>query len=147
MPSLTRYEGPPCARECFKPCPLEPDASRTKMKSTENQKLPKGTLELLILRGVGRGPQHGYALARWIEERSEGVLLIEEGSLYPAVHRLERAGFLSGEWGLAESGRRAKVYSLTSKGRKELKARTARWQELSGAISLVLRSNQAAEFA
>ena len=64
---------------------------RTEMKQEMKQSLPKGTLELLILRGISRGPQHGYALARWIEQRSEGALLIEEGSLYPAVHRLERA--------------------------------------------------------
>lgn len=95
-------------------------------------------LELLVLRGIQRGPQHGYALARWIEQRSEGGLVVEEGSLYPAVHRLERVGLLRGEWGVSESGRRAKVYSITESGRKELKARTERWQELTGAISLVL---------
>lgn len=107
-------------------------------KPRDVQALPKGTLELLILRGVERGPMHGYALARWIEQRSEGALLIEEGSLYPAVHRLERGGLLRGAWVLAESGRRARVYQLTTRGRKELKTRTTRWRELSGAISLVL---------
>ncbi|MFT5732551.1 MAG: transcriptional regulator [Planctomycetota bacterium] len=110
------------------------------MKDTKSQKLPKGTLELLVLRGISRGPQHGYALVRWIEQRSEGALLVEEGSLYPAVHRLERAGFLKGEWGVAESGRRAKVYSLTVTGKKELKTRTARWNELTGVIASVLRA-------
>ena len=110
------------------------------MTRRTNQSLPKGALELLILRGIRRGPQHGYALARWIEQRSEGALVVEEGSLYPAVHRLERAGFLRGEWGVAESGRRAKVYHLTAKGKKELDARTAQWTEMTGAIALVLRA-------
>ncbi len=111
------------------------------MKQRENQSLPKGTLELLILRGINRGPQHGYALVRWIEQRSKGALLVEEGSLYPAMHRLERAGLLRGKWGVAESGRRVKVYHLTAAGKKELKARTERWNELSGAIATVLRAN------
>ena len=111
------------------------------MAGPDSPGLPKGALELLILRGINRGPQHGYALARWIEERSEGALLVEEGSLYPAMHRLERAGLLRGEWGLAESGRGAKVYHLTAGGRKELVRRTERWEELAGAISMVLRAN------
>ena len=110
------------------------------MTQKENQALPKGALELLILRGIRRGPQHGYALARWIEQTSDGVLLVEEGSLYPAVHRLERAGYLRGEWGVAESGRRAKIYHLTANGKRELTARTQRWEKMTGAIALVLRA-------
>ncbi|MDG1049060.1 MAG: PadR family transcriptional regulator [Planctomycetota bacterium] len=102
-------------------------------------KLPRGTLEHLILRGISRIPQHGYALARWIEQRSEGGILIEEGSLYPAMHRLERAGYLSSSWGKAESGRRAKIYSITSRGQGELVDRNERWRELTSAIALVLR--------
>ena len=114
------------------------------MSDPNRPDLPRGALELLVLRGIQRGPPHGYALARWIEQRSEGALLVEEGSLYPALHRLEKAGFLQGQWGRAESGRRAKVYSLTDRGRKELMRRTERWNELTGAISQVLGASSLA---
>ena len=109
------------------------------MKNDPREKLPRGTLEHLILRGISRAPQHGYALARWIEQRSEGAILVEEGSLYPAMHRLEKAGYLSSAWGEAESGRRAKIYSITRRGEAELVDRNERWRELTGAIALVLR--------
>jgi transcriptional regulator len=105
--------------------------------------MPRGALELLVLKGLARGAQHGYALARWIETRSDGALLVEEGSLYPAVHRLERKGLLSADWGKTDSGRRAKFYTLTEDGKRELRRRTARWNKLANGVGLVLRARSA----
>ena len=108
--------------------------------SPERLDLPQGTLELLILKGLTRGRQHGYALARWIESRSEGQILVEEGSLYPAVHRMEKRGWISPEWGKTPSGRRARFYSLTDAGKDELATRKKRWGRLVDAVGSVLRS-------
>ena len=111
--------------------------------TNERLEMPKGTLELLILKGLVRRAQHGYGLARWIEGRSDGALLVEEGSLYPAVHRLERNGLVDAEWGKTDTGRRAKFYSLTDNGRQELRSRTTRWNKLVGGVALVLRARGA----
>ena len=111
--------------------------------SDERLEMPRGALELLILKGLARSSQHGYGLARWIEGRSDGALLVEEGSLYPAVHRLERKGLIAAEWGKTDTGRRAKFYTLTDNGRRELKSRTARWNKLAQGVSLVLRARGA----
>ena len=105
--------------------------------------MPRGALELLVLKGLARGSQHGYGLARWIEMRSDGALLVEEGSLYPAVHRLERRGLIDAEWGMTDTGRRAKSYSLSDDGRRELRRRTARWNKLANGVALVLRARSA----
>ena len=102
--------------------------------------LLQGTLDLLVLRALTRGTQHGYAVAEWIHQTSEDVLRVEEGALYPALHRLELRGFLSSEWGQSENNRRAKYYSLTPAGRKHLAAETEQWQRMSWAIARILQT-------
>jgi transcriptional regulator len=97
-----------------------------------------GTLELLILRTLADDPVHGYGIARNIRDRTEGVLDVEQGALYPALHRLNRRGFLRGEWGETETGRRARFYSLTEKGRAALAKEAARWDEHAKAVYAVL---------
>ena len=99
-----------------------------------------GTLDLLILRALEAGGLHGYAIGRWIRERSAGVLEVEEGALYPALHRLERRTLLAGSWGKTETGRRAKFYKLTPLGTEQLQAEAARWGEFSTAVRAVLKS-------
>jgi transcriptional regulator len=102
--------------------------------------LLQGTLDMLVLKAVSRGPRHGYSIAEWIQETSEDVLRVEEGALYPALHRLELRGLLSSEWGASENNRRAKFYSLTAAGRKELVAETEGWRRMSGAIARIMRT-------
>lgn len=97
-----------------------------------------GTLDLLVLRSLEAGPLHGYAIGRWIRERSAGVLDVEEGALYPALHRLEKRGLLGGSWGRTETGRRAKFYALSSEGAQALATEAARWSEFSTAVRGVL---------
>ena len=98
-----------------------------------------GTLDILVLRTLRGDPRHGYAIGRAIREGSEGVLSVEEGALYPALHRLERKGLLEAEWGKTETGRRAKFYRLTVSGVAHLDHEAARWEEFSGAVSAILR--------
>ena len=98
-----------------------------------------GTLELLILRTLANDLVHGYGIARNIREETDGVLDVEQGALYPALHRLNRRGFLRGEWGETETGRRARFYSLTKKGQAALAQETARWDEHAQAVYAVLR--------
>lgn len=105
--------------------------------------LMQGTLDLLILRTLRAGAKHGYAIAHHIQEVSDGVLKVEEGSLYPALHRMERRGWIEAEWGLSDSKRKAKYYRLTNSGRAQLKAKTKTWQSLVGAIASVLGSRSA----
>ena len=97
-----------------------------------------GTLDLLILRTLRGEPVHGYAIARWIRDRTRGVLDVEQGALYPALHRLNRRGWIRGDWGETETGRRARFYSLTEKGRKALEHEAARWDEHARAVYAVL---------
>ena len=97
-----------------------------------------GTLDVLILKTLSWGPMHGYAIGRWIRETTGEVLTIEEGALYPALHRLERKGLLEEEWRLTETNRQAKFYTLTAAGRKHLRAEMQRWSEYSTAVSTVL---------
>ncbi|MGC4052246.1 MAG: PadR family transcriptional regulator [Paludibaculum sp.] len=101
--------------------------------------LVQGTLDLLILKTLTLGPQHGWSIAQLIKERSEEVLLVQQGSLYPALHRLETQGFIESEWGDSENNRRAKFYSLTRKGNQYLKEEEANWERLSRAIGLIVR--------
>lgn len=98
----------------------------------------RGALDALILKTLSRGPRHGYAIARWLEETTGDALRIEEGSLYPALYRLEERGSIEAEWGTSELGRRAKFYRLTRRGRQELKRETAEWKRFAGAVSHVL---------
>ena len=100
--------------------------------------LLQGTLDVLVLKTLSWGPRHGYAVVRWIEQVTGAVLVVEEGSLYPALHRLERKGWISSEWGLSENNRRAKFYALTPAGRQQLRAQTANWQRFATAVSRVL---------
>jgi PadR family transcriptional regulator PadR len=97
-----------------------------------------GALDALILKTLTNGPRHGYAVARFIEETSGDAVLVEEGSLYPALYRLERRGWVEAEWGTSELGRRAKLYRLTHTGRQQLDAELATWRRFSTGISKVL---------
>lgn len=97
-----------------------------------------GTLDILILRALVGGPLHGYAIGRALRERSEGVLGVEEGALYPALHRLSDRGLLSARWGRTDTGRRAKFYMLTDDGREHLSREASRWQAFAGAVSRIL---------
>ena len=107
---------------------------------TDKSDLLQGTLDLLILKVVALGPIHGYAISQRIREMSREVLQVQQGSLYPALHRLEEKKWLKAEWGAAESGREAKFYALTTAGRKQLEAEEASYERLTGAIRLVLRA-------
>jgi PadR family transcriptional regulator PadR len=100
--------------------------------------LLQGTLDLLILKTLAAGAMHGYAIAQRIQQRSEDVLVVEEGSLYPCLYRMEEKGWISAEWGKSENNRRAKYYELTRAGRKQLEEETATWERVHRAISLVL---------
>ena len=102
--------------------------------------LYSGTLDLLVLRAVSWGPLHGYAIGRWIRQASAEVLKIEEGALYPALHRLEKKGWLVADWGLTETNRQAKFYRLSRRGRERLAAETARWTEHTSAVQAVLEA-------
>ncbi len=102
--------------------------------------LPQGTLDLLILKTVALGPRHGWAISERIQQISSSVLQIQQGSLYPALHRLERRGWIEAEWGLSELGRRAKFYALTPPGRSRLRAEVAAWRRLSGAVGRILEA-------
>jgi PadR family transcriptional regulator PadR len=100
--------------------------------------LLQGTLGVLILKSVSRGPLHGYGIARWIEQITGDEVLIEDGSLYPALHRLQAMTLLTSEWGVSDSGRRVKRYTITEQGRAQLRAETNRWQRFSTAVSRAL---------
>ncbi len=100
--------------------------------------IPSGTLDLLILRSISDAPQHGYAIARRIKERSGSTLLVEEGSLYPALHRLVRLRHVTAESGSSENNRRARFYRITAAGRKRLEADTTAWRRVSAAVTAVL---------
>src|SRR5690349_25045989 len=100
--------------------------------------LIQGTLNVLILKTLSWGPRNGYAIAQWVREATEGDIELEEGALYPALHRMEHRGWLSADWGLSENNRRAKFYRLTPAGRAALRARTASWERLVSAVGRVL---------
>jgi len=107
---------------------------------TENRPLamPQGTLDLLILRTLDAGPSHGYAIARAIEATTGDALRVEEGSLYPALHRMQRRGLIDARWAASELGKRVKVYELTDSGRRELRTRIDDWGRLTSAVAKVL---------
>ena len=104
----------------------------------ENLELLQGTLDVLILKTLSWGPRHGYGIARWIRDTTDDVLRIEEGALYPALHRCERRGWIESEWGLSENNRRARYYQLTTAGRRQLRAEAATWGRYSAAVTKVL---------
>ena len=97
-----------------------------------------GTLDLLILKAVSWGPRHGYAIGRWIRETTAEDVIVQEGALYPALHRLERRGLLDEEWGLTDTGREAKYYTLTAAGRAHLRSEAKRWSWSAGAVERAL---------
>jgi len=103
--------------------------------------LLQGTLQVLILKALHAGPTHGYGVARWIEETTDDVLRVEEGSLYPALRRLEDKGFISSAWGLSENNRRARFYALTTAGRTHLQREAEAWMRSSGAVTRALRAS------
>lgn len=99
-----------------------------------------GTLDALILKTISWGPRHGYAIGRWLEDTSAEKIKVEEGSLYPALYRMERKGWIEASWGMSELSRRAKFYSLTATGRARLRAEVAAWRRLSGAVGRILEA-------
>jgi len=108
--------------------------------SHDSVDLPQGTLDLLILRTLALEPQHGWAVAERLQQISSDVLRVQQGSLYPALHRLERRGWIKAHWGTSENNRRAKYYELTAAGRKQLERETRAWHKLAGAVADVLGS-------
>ena len=102
--------------------------------------LPQGTLDLLILRTLSPGPQHGWAISERVQQVSRDALRIQQGSLYPALHRLERRGWVKAKWGVSDNNRRAKYYELTRSGQRQLQDETESWGKLISAVALVLES-------
>jgi PadR family transcriptional regulator, regulatory protein PadR len=110
------------------------------MSPLEKTDLLQGTLDLLILKVVALGPIHGYGISQRIHQISKEVLLVQQGSLYPALHRLEKRGWLMADWGESDNGRQAKFYRLSAKGRKQLSAEEATWTRLADAVQLILKA-------
>ena|SRR5438309_9622729 len=108
--------------------------------ATTDLDLLQGTLDLLVLKALTWGPRHGYAVAQWLRETTDRTLNIEEGALYTALHRMEKRGWIRAEWGLSEFNRKAKFYTLTTTGRKQLRAKTDIWTTYAGAVFRVLRT-------
>jgi transcriptional regulator len=106
--------------------------------AAESLDLLQGTLDVLVLRTLAWGSMHGYAVSRWIRQRTDGVIEIEDAPLYKALHRLERAGHIAAEWGLSENNRRARYYKLTPNGRRQLKAQESSWRRYAEAVFKVL---------
>jgi transcriptional regulator len=108
--------------------------------SGESMDLLKGTLDVLVLKALTWGPRHGYAVARWIEDATGGQLQVEDGALYHSLHRLEKQRWLDSEWGISETNRRARYYTLTTAGRRQLAAKTATWTRYAEAVFAALRT-------
>ena len=109
---------------------------------TDKSDLLQGTLDMLILKIVALGPVHGYGVSQRIRQISKEVLQVQQGSLYPALHRLEKRGWLLAEWGESGNGRQAKFYKLSAQGRKQLAEEESNWNRLAGAVSLIMESAQ-----
>jgi PadR family transcriptional regulator, regulatory protein PadR len=107
----------------------------------------KGTLDVLILKTLSWGPAHGYAVSRWIRQVTDEALSIEEGALYPALHRLEQRGWVSAEWGLSDNNRRARYYRLTPQGRAQLRREVSGWDRFAAAVSKVLSATEQPDWA
>jgi PadR family transcriptional regulator, regulatory protein PadR len=118
------------------PCRL----SRGKPLKNIQTDLLQGTLDLLVLKTLQSGPTHGWDIAQRIQQVSQGILRVGQGSLYPALHRLEAQGWIASEWGASENNRRAKFYKLTAAGRKQLAAETETWERFTGAVKLILKT-------
>ncbi len=115
------------------------------VRSNKEQELLLGTLDMLVLRTLVLGPAHGHTIAHVIEHTSDEVLQVEQGSLYPALHRLEDRGWVSSYWGVSENNRKARFYKLTAAGRKHLTAQTTRWEQMVEAIGRVMKGATQAE--
>jgi PadR family transcriptional regulator, regulatory protein PadR len=135
---LSRKSGSPSHLDILPEPALFSPRMSTK-EQNERIELLQGTLDLLILRTLLLGPTHGHAIAKAIERNSDDVLQVEQGSLYPALHRLIKRGWISSEEGTSENNRRAKFYRLTARGRRQLAIETSKWEKLAGAIARVLR--------
>src|SRR3954470_5672995 len=107
-----------------------------------NVDLLQGTLDLIVLKALSWGPMHGFGLARWIQLTTENALQVEEGSLYPALYRMENRAWIKAQWALTENGRRAKYYKLTAIGKRQLHAESKSWDELSGAIGKIMSAKR-----
>ena len=108
------------------------------MTAPPGLELVRGTLDLMILKTLSWGPMHGLAVLRWIEQATHAQLQIEEGALYPALHRMEKKGWLAAEWGYTDAGRRAKFYRLSASGRRQLTAELSRWERYTRVVDLVI---------
>jgi PadR family transcriptional regulator, regulatory protein PadR len=117
---------------------VEARGERARTMGDERIELPQGTLDLLILKTLAPGPRHGWAISERIHQISSSVLQINQGSLYPALHRLERRGLIKAEWGASDNNRRAKYYALTRSGRKQLEVEESAWRKLAAAVAQVL---------
>ncbi len=102
--------------------------------------LLQGTLDILVLKTLSWGPKHGYAVARWIRDTTDGTIVVEDRALYVSLHRLEERGYIEAEWGLSENNRRAKYYQLTTAGRRQLRAKTDEWTAYATAVFQILRT-------
>jgi len=111
------------------------------MPRTDTKDRLHGTLDALVLKTLSWGPRHGYAIARWLEETTRNALQIEEGSLYPALYRMERKGWIEADWGTSELGRKARFYKLTARGRRQLRAEATEWTEFARVVSVVLSAS------
>jgi PadR family transcriptional regulator PadR len=111
-----------------------------KPRSNDAVSLLQGTVDLLILRSIQREAAHGYAISRWVRERTDGVLAIEDAALYQALHRLEARKWIDADWGLSENNRRAKYYSLTPQGRRQLKEEVSSWKRYAEAVFKLIES-------
>jgi PadR family transcriptional regulator len=109
---------------------------------TMKSDLPQGTLDLLILKVIALGPVHGYAIAQRLQQVSRDVVQVPQGSLYPALHRLENRGLLAADWKVSEAGRDTKIYRLTKSGRAQLETEAANWRRLAGAVGLILKMSE-----
>ena len=109
---------------------------------TAKSDLPQGTLDLLILKIIALGPVHGYAIAQRLQQVSRDVVQVPQGSLYPALHRLENRGLLAADWKVSEAGRDTKIYRLTKRGRAQLETEAANWRRLAGAVGLILKMSE-----
>jgi PadR family transcriptional regulator PadR len=129
-PLVFRWES---ALRCF---PSDSDGENV----ADTPDILRGTLDLLVLKALSWGPSHGYGVARWVEEATDDALAVGEGTLYPALHRLEERGLVSARWGSSESNRRAKYYELTAAGRSQLRAETANWKRYAAAVFAALEA-------
>lgn len=113
---------------------IPPDPASKRTVGHTSLSLLQGTVDLLILRAVQREPLHGYSISRWVRERTEGVLALEDAALYQALHRLEARGWIEAEWGLSDNNRRAKYYALTAAGRRQLREEVTTWRRYANAV-------------